>query len=63
VRELLDQSELAVYEQVRMERRMGELVEQIQRLETELAAMNNSKLFRTVAPLRRVYAKLRGHGG
>lgn len=63
VRELLDQSEMAVYEQVRVERRTGELVEQIQRLEAELAAMRNSKLFRAVAPLRRVYGKLRGHGG
>jgi hypothetical protein len=63
VRELLDQSEVAVYEQVRVERRTGELVDQIQRLEAELSAMQNSKLFRTVAPLRRVYAKLRGHGG
>jgi uncharacterized small protein (DUF1192 family) len=63
VRELLDQSEVAVYEQVRVERRTGELVEQIQRLEAELAAMRNSKLFRAVAPLRNVYAKLRGHRG
>ncbi|MBI4934925.1 MAG: hypothetical protein HY828_13675 [Actinobacteria bacterium] len=63
LRELLDQSEVAVYEQVRVERRTGELVEQIQRLEAELAAMRNSKLFRAVAPLRRVYGKLRGHGG
>lgn len=63
VRELLDQSELAVYEQVRVERRTGELVEQIRRLEAEIAAIHQSKLFRAVAPLRRVYAKLRGGRG
>ena len=72
--ELYDLLETAVTEQVNQERRAesvaGELVSsraeaaaernQRARVETELAALRSTKLFRAAAPLRAVYARMRG---
>jgi hypothetical protein len=59
--ELLGLMEEAVTAQVRAERHVAELREQVDNVQVELDALRRSRTFRLTRPVRRLYGRFRGH--